>query len=88
MFKLFFHDVYYLLDPGSTLSDVTSFVAVHFDFGFEVISELFLVFTPIGDSMVAKRVYRVCVVSVGSKDTLVYLFDLDMVDFDVILGMD
>lgn len=35
MLKHFFHDVYYLLDPGSTLSYVTPFMAVHFGFGFE-----------------------------------------------------
>ncbi|KAF3629454.1 ALBINO3-like protein 1, chloroplastic [Capsicum annuum] len=37
-----------------------------------------------GDSVIAKRVYRRCVVSVGGRQTLVDLFKLDMVDFDII----
>lgn len=38
--------------------------------------------------MVARRVYRGCVVSVDDWETLVDLFELDMVDFDTILGID
>ena len=49
---------------------------------------LFFVSTPIGDSVIAKRVYRGCVVSISSREALVDLIELDMVDFDVILGMD
>lgn len=37
--------------------------------------------------MIARRVYRVCVVSIGSKDTVVDLFKLDTVNFNIILGM-
>jgi len=42
LLKLFSHDVYYLLNLGSTLSYVTLFMAVHFGFGLEFISDTFL----------------------------------------------
>mgnify|MGYP003624051582 CR=1 FL=1 len=44
--------------------------------------------TPVGDSVVAKRVYRKCPISLSHRVTLVDLVELDMLDFDVILGMD
>ncbi|XP_070020573.1 uncharacterized protein [Nicotiana sylvestris] len=41
-----------------------------------------------GDSIVVNRVYRLCMVIIGGLETHVDLILLDMVDFDVILGMD
>lgn len=41
-----------------------------------------------GDYVVSKRVYKGYVVSMGGWETLVDLFKLYMVYFDVILGMD
>ena len=38
--------------------------------------------------MVARRVFRSRSISLPNRVTLVYLVELDMVDFDVILGMD
>ena len=67
---------------------MTLFVVVYFGFDPEVILDPFSISTPVSDFVVAKRVYRGCVVSVGSKETLVDLFELDMVDFDVIMRMD
>ena len=43
--------------------------------------------TSVGDSIVERRVYRSCI-SLSHKVTLVYFVELDMLDFDVILGMD
>jgi len=63
-------------------------MTVSFGFNSKVISNPFSVSTPVGDSVIAKKVYRVCVVSIGTKKNLVDLFELDMVNFDVILGMD
>jgi len=37
--------------------------------------------------VVARRVHS-CVVSGSGRETLVNLFELEMIDFDVILGMD
>ncbi|KAH0743176.1 hypothetical protein KY290_031169 [Solanum tuberosum] len=42
----------------------------------------------VGDSGIAKRVYRRCPISLPHRATLVDLIELDMLDFDVILGMD
>ncbi|XP_070004285.1 uncharacterized protein [Nicotiana sylvestris] len=47
-----------------------------------------IVSTPMGDSIIVDHVYRSCVVSIGGLETSVDLLLLDMVDFDVILGMD
>ncbi|KAH0715252.1 hypothetical protein KY284_008157 [Solanum tuberosum] len=38
------------------------------------------------DVVTAKRVYRDCVISINHKNTMANLVELDMVDFDVILG--
>ena len=52
------------------------------------LSEFFCVSTPVGESILVERVYRDCPVSVNHKDTMADLVELEMVDFDVILGMD
>ncbi|XP_070007670.1 uncharacterized protein [Nicotiana sylvestris] len=44
--------------------------------------------TPVGDSIVVDRVNHLCVVVIGGLETRVDLLLLDMVDSDVILGMD
>ena len=44
--------------------------------------------TPVEDSVVVNRVYRLCIVTLIGYDTLADLKVLDMLDFDVILGMD
>lgn len=55
-------DVYCMLDMGSTLYYVTPFVVVHVGFGLECIHDIFCVLTLMGDSVIAKKVYRGCVV--------------------------
>ncbi|XP_070034824.1 uncharacterized protein [Nicotiana tomentosiformis] len=42
----------------------------------------------LGESIVAAKVYRGCVVTVRGRDTVADLIELGMVDFDVIMGMD
>lgn len=86
--QLFSCDVCYLLDPWFTLSYVTPYVAICLGYDPEVVSDLFFYFYPVGELVIAKRVYRGCVVSVGSKQTLVDLFEMDICDFDIILGID
>ncbi|XP_070057035.1 uncharacterized protein [Nicotiana tomentosiformis] len=85
---VFSYDVYALIDPGSTLSYVTPFVANKFDIELELVSKPLTVSTPIGDSVIARRVYRGCTVMISSRQTSANLFKLEMVDFDVIMGMD
>lgn len=87
MYKLFSHDVYCQLDPGSTLFYMPPYVDIHFGFDIQCISDPFSMSTPVGDSIMDKSVYTGCVMLVYSRDTLVDLIELYMLDFDMILGM-
>ncbi|XP_070034838.1 uncharacterized protein [Nicotiana tomentosiformis] len=71
----------------STLSYVTPLVASKFGIKLEFVKH-FEVSTPVGDSVIAKRVYRGCILVVHSRSTVADLIELDMVEFDVIMGMD
>ncbi|XP_070017143.1 uncharacterized protein [Nicotiana sylvestris] len=44
--------------------------------------------TPVDDSIVVDRIHHSCVVVIGGLETQIDLTLLDMVDFDIILGMD
>ncbi|XP_070010659.1 uncharacterized protein [Nicotiana sylvestris] len=81
-------DCYALIDPGSSLSYVTPFIASSFGVEPEQLHEPFSVPTPVGDSITATRVYRNCVVMVCGRATTADLIVLEIVDFDVIMGMD
>ncbi|XP_070010308.1 uncharacterized protein [Nicotiana sylvestris] len=84
-----FHDVYALIEPGSTLSYVTPFVAMGFGIEPDHLHEPFLVSTLVGESITTTRVYRGCVVTVPrGRDIAVDIIELGIVDFDVIMGMD
>ena len=48
----------------------------------------FSVSTHVGESIIAERVYRDYLLSINHKSTMVDLIELDIVDFNVILGMD
>ncbi|XP_070054504.1 uncharacterized protein [Nicotiana tomentosiformis] len=82
------HDVYALIDPESSLSYVTLYVDTSFGIEPEQLHEPFSISTPIGESIMAARVYRDCVVTVYGRDTMADLIELGMIDFDVIMGMD
>ncbi|XP_070024798.1 uncharacterized protein [Nicotiana sylvestris] len=58
------HDMYALIDPGSTLSYVTPFVSMEFGIEPDQLHEPFSVSTTVGESITAARVYRGCVVTV------------------------
>ena len=88
MLKIFTLDVYVLLDTGATLSFVISLVAKRFDALPDILHEPFLVSTLMGESVVAKRVYQNYPISLPNRVSYVDLVELDMLDFDVILGMD
>ncbi|XP_070021321.1 uncharacterized protein [Nicotiana sylvestris] len=67
------HAIYALIDPYSTFSYITPFIAGKLDMRSELLPQLVEVSTLVGDSIVANHVYRV---------------ELVMLDFDVIMGMD
>ena len=56
MLKVVIIDVYALLDSGATLSCVTPLVAKKFDILPNILHELFIVSTLVGESVVSKRV--------------------------------
>ncbi|XP_069155800.1 uncharacterized protein [Solanum lycopersicum] len=88
MLKVFSVDAYALLDPITTLSFVTLFVAKKFEIFPNISHEPFLVSTPVGESVVAKRVYKNFPIMLPNRVSYVDLVELDMFDFDIILGMD
>ncbi|KAK6784443.1 hypothetical protein RDI58_017898 [Solanum bulbocastanum] len=81
--KVFHLDVYTLLDPCATLS-----LAMRFGVGLKILSNSFHFCTPMGGAIVAKRVYKNRSIFVSHRVTHVDHVELDMLDFDVILGME
>ncbi|XP_070045324.1 uncharacterized protein [Nicotiana tomentosiformis] len=81
------YDVYALIDTGSNLSYGTLLVASKFWIEPELIKH-FDVSTLIGDTVIARRVYRYCIVVVHSHYTVEDLIELDIVEIYVIMGMD
>ncbi|XP_060212009.1 uncharacterized protein LOC132639586 [Lycium barbarum] len=55
---------------------------------FALLTQPFSVDTPAGVPVIASRVYRNCVVVIKGCETIADLFEFEMVDFDVIMGMD
>ncbi|XP_070039739.1 uncharacterized protein [Nicotiana tomentosiformis] len=86
--SVFHRDALVLFDPGSTYSYVSSYFASYLVVSRDSLSAPMYVSTLVGDSFSVDRVYRLCEVTIGSLETSVDLLLLDMVDFDVILGMD
>ncbi|XP_070049880.1 uncharacterized protein [Nicotiana tomentosiformis] len=82
------HAIYALMDPGSTFSYITPFIAGKLDMRSELLPQPVEVSTPVGDSIVANHVYRDCTVLTNDHPTSVDLVELVMLDFDVIMGMD
>ena len=84
IFKVFSIDVYALLDLGDTLSFVTPLVAKKFDIFPDMLYEPFMVSSSVGESVVAKRVYRNCPIMFPNRVYYVELVEIDMLDFYVI----
>ena len=76
-----------LFDPGSTFSYVSSSFATCLDLYCDLLDVPILVSTPVGESVIVEKVYRSCLVTFVGSNTHVDLIILEMVDFDVILGM-
>jgi len=77
-----------LFNPGSTYSYVSSYFSPHLSIARETLISPVYVSTPVGDSLVVDRVYRSCLVTIRGFETRADLLLLDMVYFDIILGMD
>ena len=73
---------------GSTYFYVSTYFAPSLNILCESLDLPIRVSTPIGDSVVVDQVYRLCTVTLMGYDTHADLKVLEMIDFDVILGMD
>lgn len=80
-------DVYAFLDPCANLSFVTPFLANKFSVCPEVLQEPFEVYTPMGELVVARRVYSSFPMFILHKVVPCDLVDLTMVNVDFILRM-
>ncbi|XP_070023122.1 uncharacterized protein [Nicotiana sylvestris] len=87
-YAIFTFDVYALIDPGSTLSYVTPYIAKKFGIELEKLCEPFEVSTPVGESVITRCIYRGCPIIVYHRLIVADLVELEMIDFDVISGMD
>ena len=86
MLQVFSINVYDLLDSSATLLFINPLVSRELNMLPAVLMVPFSVTTFIGDAVMARRVFRSFLISLTHKFTLVELVELDMVDFDVILG--
>ncbi|XP_070024988.1 uncharacterized protein [Nicotiana sylvestris] len=82
------HDVYALIDPGSTLSYITPIVARKFGIVPKILNDPFAVSTSVGELIIARCIYRGCTVAVCGRQTSADLVELEMLDFDAIMDMD
>ena len=76
-----------LFYPGSTFSYVSSSFATDPDLHCDLLDMPIRVSTPVGESVIVEKVYRSCLVTFVGSNTYVDLIILEMVDFDVFLGM-
>lgn len=80
--------IYTLFDPGSILSYVTPFITRKLSTVPALFWKPFAVSTPIGNSIIAKRVYRGCTIEIVGCQTSADLIVLEMLDIDIIMDMD
>lgn len=81
-------DAHVLFDPGATHSFVSVRFAPRLSKGSSSLDEALIVATPVGENLFAESVYRSCDIYIEGKVLPIDLVVIDMVDFDVILGMD
>lgn len=64
------HCVYYFIDPRYTMSYVISFIAVKLCKVAESLDKPFIVSRTVGESFIAKRVYRGCSIEIDNRRAL------------------
>ena len=87
MLQVFSRNVYAFPDPGAALYFVTPLIVRKFDVLPDVLIESFSFITVMGECVVVNRLYRKCPIILPNKITIVDLVELDMFDFDIILGI-
>ena len=77
-----------LFDSGATHSFVSPYFALCLDMRFDVLKSPLTVLTPVGEVYLINRFLFGCGVHIGDETFLVDLVELEILEFDVILGMD
>ncbi|XP_050238318.1 uncharacterized protein LOC126687806 [Mercurialis annua] len=88
IFTIAFMDALVLFDPGATHSFVSPSCAIKMGKQPAYLQNPLSVATPMGESMDADIVYSSCPVNVQGRELLADLILLEVLAFDVILGMD
>ncbi|KAL0556882.1 hypothetical protein IC582_005399 [Cucumis melo] len=82
------HYALVLFDSGSSHSFISSTFVSHARLEVEPLQHVLSVSTPSGDCMLSKEKVKTCQIEIAGHVIEVTLLVLDMLDFDVILGMD
>ncbi|KAL0553580.1 hypothetical protein IC582_007480 [Cucumis melo] len=82
------HYALVLFDSGSSHSFISSAFVLHARLEVEPLHHVLSVSTPSGESMLSKEKVKACLIEITGHVIEVTLIVLDMLDFDVILGMD
>ena len=67
--QVFFIDLYSLLDSGAKFSFITPLISRKFDILHDILNKHLMVTTLVGESVVAKRVYRNCPIMLSNRVT-------------------
>ncbi|WRX26676.1 Reverse transcriptase domain - like 10 [Theobroma cacao] len=86
--SLFDKDAYVLIDSGSDRSYVSTIFASIADRNLSPLEREIVVHTPLGEQLIRNTCYRDCGVRVGEEEFRGDLIPLEILDFDLILGMD
>lgn len=81
-------NAYVLIDPGATHSFVSSTFVMHVNRRLEPLIDALLIHIPVGSGIVIDHVYRDCEIEIDNVVMLIAFLPLELVEFDVILGMD
>ncbi|KAL7254914.1 hypothetical protein ACSBR1_009131 [Camellia fascicularis] len=84
---VFSREAHVIIDPGSTYSFVSLSFSLHVDKPIEPLGYCLSIITPIGECVIIKEVYRGCVLQLGDKELVADLLPLEMLYFNLILGM-
>ena len=77
-----------LFDPRATYSFISKKIAILLNKSYELVESPLFILTPIGKTMITSQMLRAYLVNLGDRLVFANLILSDIVDYDVILGMD
>lgn len=86
--QVYSFEAYVLFDLGSMHSYTSPYFASSFSEQPVMLDHPFWVNTLIGESLMIQLLFQSCIVSMDGVDTLANLMLLEIIEFDVILGID